>query len=476
MEKVFAYIKNNAAFLLLAIYALTGVLTIIFFDGTGDDGDSIAHYFFARYAPVHPQLYFNHWAKPLFVIISSPFAQFGFVGMKVFNLCVSLLTFYLTYRTAQRLDIRNPLMVIVFLIFTPLYYILTFSGLTEPLFALFLIGAIYLTIQKAFVPAALAVSLMPFVRSEGLIIIVVFVLYFIITKKWRYIPWLLAGHLIFAIAGYFVYHDFLWVFNKLPYANLGHKYGSGQFLHFVYQLNYVIGIPLYLLLVAGLFSYPWRYLKKKMVVGHEEFLLVVLGFFAFLFAHSVFWYFGIFNSMGLKRVLLGVLPLICLIALRGFNFLTEELSVGKEKVAAIIGNLLFISVIVFPFTGNPAAINWGKDLSMTGEQKIAKGVAAYIKENQVKPGARLLYFYPYLSETLNVDHFDSLRRIDLTLASLNKLQQDDRIIWDNWFAVVEAHIGLETLIKTPGLTREIDFSSKTGSRDIRFVIFRKEQR
>ncbi|MEI7726111.1 MAG: hypothetical protein WCK09_13470 [Bacteroidota bacterium] len=474
MEKALSYFKQNAVFILLAAYILAGVLTIIFFDGTGDDGDSIAHYFFSRYAPVHPVLYLNHWAKPLFVIISSPFAQFGFNGMKFFNLCVSLLSFYLTFLTAERLSIRNPLLVIVFLIFTPLYYVLTFSGLTEPLFALFLIGAIYLILQKAWIPAALVVSLMPFVRSEGLIFIMVFGLYFIFTNKWKYLPWLLTGHLIFALTGYFVYHDLLWVFNKIPYASLTQKYGSGPFLHFIFQLNYVIGIPLYLLLVSGLISYPWRYLKKKTALMNEEYILVVFGFLVFILAHSVFWYFGIFNSMGLKRVLLGVLPLICLIALRGFNFLTEELPAGQKHVKMIVGSLLILYVIVFPFTKNPAAINWNKDMSLTGEQKLAKGVAAFIKENPGAPGSRLLYFYPYLSETLKVDHFDSLRRVDLSIKGLDDLQQDDRVIWDNWFAVAEAHVTFEMLIKTPGLVREIDFSTKADGREVRFVVFRKE--
>jgi hypothetical protein len=458
----------------LAAYSLAGLLTIILFDGTGDDGDSIAHYFFARYAPAHPQLYLNHWAKPLFVVISSPFAQFGFIGMKVFNLCVSILTFYITFLTARLIGIRNPLAVVVFLIFTPLYYVLTFSGLTEPLFALFLIGSIYLATQKAMLPAAILVSFMPFVRSEGLIIILVFGLYFIVIKQWKYLPWLILGHIVFAVAGFFVYHDFLWVFNKIPYASLTQKYGSGPLLHFVYQLNYVIGVPLYLLLLAGFWSYPWRLIKRKATLLPEEYFLVVGGFFAFIFAHSIFWYFGVFNSMGLKRVLLGVLPLICLMALRGFNLLTEELPAGHKHVRIIAGSLLILYVIIFPFTRNPAAINWKKDMSLTGEQKLAKGVAAFIKENPGAPGSRLLYFYPYLSETLKVDHFDSLRRVDLSIKGLSDLYPDDRIIWDNWFALAEAHVTLEMLAKTPGLVREIDFTSKTDGREVRFVIFRKE--
>ena len=82
--------KNNQIFVLLFIYVIIATLTIIFFDGTGDSGDSIHHYQFAKLAPLHPELFFNHWAKPLYVLLASPFAQFTFIGVKIFNSIVSL--------------------------------------------------------------------------------------------------------------------------------------------------------------------------------------------------------------------------------------------------------------------------------------------------------------------------------------------------------------------------------------------------
>ena len=472
--KLTLYIRRNAIYLLLAAYAIAGLLTIVFFNGTGDNGDSVYHYLFAKYAPKHPGLFLNHWAKPLFVLISSPFAQFGFTGMKVFNLCVVILTGYLTYLTSISLNIRNPLLGVVFLIFTPLYYILTFSGLTEPLFALFLIMAIYLAINKKFLAAALIVSFMPFVRSEGLIIMIVFALYFLVQKQWKYLPWLITGHLIYSFAGYFIYHDLLWVFNKIPYANLEHKHGSGQLLHFVYQLNYVIGIPLYMMLCLGILIYPWRIFQQKKAIFTGETILILCCFCAYFVAHSLFWYLGIFNSMGLKRVLLGVIPLISLIALRGFNFVTADLFPNHKLVRQVIGSMLIAYLLIFPFTKNPAAIHWEKDMKLTNEQKTAIGVAAYIREHPVKPGNRFFYTYPYLSEVMNVDHFDSLRRLDLTPWFLESLRRDDKIIWDNWFAVVESYSSLESVLNRQGLVREIDFNAIEDNRKIKFVIFRKE--
>jgi hypothetical protein len=492
-------VQAKAIYILLAVYAIAGIVTIIIFNGTGDNGDSIMHYLFARYAPVHPELYFDHWAKPLFVLISSPFAQFGFIGMKLFNLCVNLLTFHLTYLTARSLSLPNPLLSVVFLLFMPLYYILTFSGLTEPLFAFFLIGAVYLAVQRKFLLAAIVVSFMPFVRSEGLIIMIVFGCWLLVKKQWKYLPLLLTGHLVYSVAGYFVYHDLLWVFTKIPYSSLEPKYGSGPLLHFIFQLNYVIGIPLYFLLVAGILSYPWHWFRsyqnqdrfqpgssyqdrlnlqpvnqKSVVIYSDETILILAGFFLFLIAHSLFWYLGIFNSMGLKRVLIGVAPLMSLIALRGYNLITAELFTKYKLAGQITGGMLLAYLLIFPFTHNPAAINWNQDMKLTREQALAKAVASYVKANPVQLQNKLLYTHPYLSEVMNIDHFDERRRQDLTFQNIDQMQSGDKLIWENWFAVVESKTTLERILNSPGLVREINFSSKSEGREVKFVVFRKE--
>ncbi len=472
-DKIRGFVSRQAVFLLLAAYAFAGLLTVFLFDGTGDDGDSITHYLFARYAPAHPELYFDHWAKPVFVILSSPFAQFGFSGMKFFNLSVSLLTFYLTYRTAERLRIANALLAIVFLVFTPLYYVLTFSGLTEPLFALFLAGAVFLVVHRANLAAAILVSFMPFVRSEGLIIAGVFGLWFIWSKQWKCLPLLATGHLVFSLAGFFVYHDLLWVIRKIPYATLDSSYGSGPLLHFTFQMNYVLGVPLLGLFVAGLAGYFVHFIKKTGQVKAPEAILVLFGFFAFFIAHSLFWYFGLFNSMGLKRVLLGVIPLMALVMLRGYNLITVELTGNRVLIRNILATVILAYTILFPFTRNPAAIRWDSEMRLTGGQKIAGAIANYMRENPM-PAGRLLFNYPYLNVTLHADPFNHERFPGLSAASLNEMQMGDLVIWDNWFSVVESGVTLETVEQTPGLRQVITFKSHEQRRDTRFVIFAKD--
>ena len=188
-----------------------------FYEGTGDSGDSISHFLYAQYAFKHPENFFNHWAKPLFVLFSAPFAQFGFIGIKVFNSLNASLTLYFTYKIAKKFQIPNAWLVILILATCSMYFTLIFSGLTEHFSALLLVIAIYLYLNERYITPTIILSFLPFVRSEGLLIIGITVLYLIFKKKYRYILLLPVGHIVYSIAGYGIHRDFLWVFNKISY-------------------------------------------------------------------------------------------------------------------------------------------------------------------------------------------------------------------------------------------------------------------
>ncbi|HEX5003329.1 MAG TPA: hypothetical protein VFW78_12610 [Bacteroidia bacterium] len=452
----------------LLLYALIAALTIAFFNGTGDAGDSIVHYLFAKYAPVHPELYFDHWAKPLFVLLASPFAQAGFTGIKLFNAVVVLLTLYFTYGCARMLQMQQAIVASVFLLFCPLYYILTFSGLTEPLFALVVTAAIYAVLKERLLLAAILISFLPFIRSEGLLMIGVFALFFLVKRQWKFIPWLITGHLVYSVAGYFVYHDMLWVFNKIPYAGMDKAYGSGTLFHFTEQLLYVTGVPFYILFWAGIVSMVWQIIRNK--ISTETAILVFIGFMTYLMAHSLFWYFGIFHSIGIKRVLLGVIPLAALIALAGYNFLTTVLLKKQPAIKKAVQGLLIAYVAVFPFTSNKAAVNFKHDMMLTADQQEALRVSKYVMEKYGMEH-RFIYSYPYFSETLQLDHFDHSRRIPFSQPLVDHFEKGDVVIWDSWFSVVECGVSKDTLDHSARLVPDRQFNSQAGAGNRTFNIY-----
>ena len=113
-----------------------GILLLISFntDTTGDAGDSIMHYLYSLYAFQYPHFFLHHWAKPMFVLLSSPFSQFGFIGIVVFNCICATLSALFTYYTAKNLRIENSWFVFVVMFFAPLYFKLIFSYLSQLFF------------------------------------------------------------------------------------------------------------------------------------------------------------------------------------------------------------------------------------------------------------------------------------------------------------------------------------------------------
>lgn len=462
MLKQYKYI-----FLLLICYLAVATFCIFYFDGTGDSGDSVLHYLYSRYSWEQPELLLNHWAKPLFTFITSPFAQFGFVGMKVFNVIVICSCILFTYLVSIQLKIKNSSISGIFIICMPLVFVLTFSGLTEPLFALFTILSVYFVLtNKRIVYGAIILSFLPFIRSEGLIMIGVFALFFIYIKNWKALFFLTFGHVIYSIIGSFYYADLFWVFNKIPYAKLSSTYGDGNIFHFVNQLLFVLGVPIYILFWSGILRSIINSFTKE--ISSRFIFLIVLPILAFIGAHSLFWYLGIFNSMGLNRVLICIVPLIAIVALYSLNsifvFKTNWL---KPR---IVVSAILLLVLVFPFLNNNASIHWDKEMNRHADQIASNEVAEFLIKKKLTD-RRMVYYHPNLSLDLNLNHFDTLQRINISQNYLKSPREGDVVVWDNWFAVVESGVSLDMLNQN---TRFIELKTISFSKDGKnsnFVVF-----
>lgn len=474
---------------------------VLFYDGTGDAGDSITHYLISRYAWAHPELLLDHWGKPFFTLLSSPFAQFGIIGIKFFNVLMTTASLFFTVQTAQVLIPNHsqkwydsPLWLTAFYLAAPLPFVLTFSGLTEPLFAALLSAGLYfLVVKNKWEIAAILISFLPFVRSEGLIILGVWGVYLLskfifknkkVEQSYSFqqlikAGWLLGvGHLLYAIVGVVFKGDVFWVFNEIPYAQIEKAYGSGDLLHFAVQLTYILGIPIYIFLLIGMIGGVTQLFHLKKEKFHlEKIVLIGGGFLAFFTAHSLFWYFGIFKSMGLNRVFVGIMPLMAMMAFYGYRMLTKGLNkintnnVFKSSLVCdvLIGVFLFY-VLIFPFTSNPAAVKWEHDLSLLPEQILLKEVAAFLEKNQLDTHHTIYYAHPYLAVTLGIDPFTEKYHL-LDQFQLKKMSANNIVVWDNWFAPIDKNITRADLLEKLPLQLLQRFEVK-GKREVVFEIYK----
>ena len=466
--------SKKTAFFLTALFFSVGVALIFSVNGTGDEGDSILHYLYARHAPVHPELFFHHWAKPLFVLSASPFAHFGFSAIKFFNLSLSTATLWLTFLIARKLKIKYAALAVLFCMFSPMLLVLSLSGLTEPLFAFALGLCILLYLNEKIFAAVILVSFLPFVRSEGLIICGVFGFVLLLEKRFFLLPFLLVGHLVYGIAGYSTHHSFLWTITQIPYARLSSVYGKGTWEHFFVKTPFVTGYPLYGLLIAGVVVLLLRMFGKNYWKENLREIILIYGcFLSFFFAHVIFWALGIFNSFGLLRVLIGVLPLMAIIMLRGISLL-DFLRSERLKQWSLIPLLALI--IIFPFTKNNCAWHFDEQFILSDGEKLITQAVNFMEKNY--PDYRNSVFYydaDYVSVLLDIDRFDkNVSRMVWENWSAQHTKQEF-VFWDDWFSQHETNIDLNTVVSNPRFEQlqEFTLTDRRGNHR-RLVLFKSK--
>ncbi len=456
-------------FVLISIACL---LTAIFTNGNGTGGDSISHFICAKFSWQQPILFFNHWGKPLFTILASPFAQFGFTGMKIFNVLCAIFAAHLASLTAKRLGYENWYWTGILVLAASMYFTIMLSGYTEPLSALVLILSIYFWFDEKPNWSLSIASLLPFVRSEGLIILLVFSTYLILINQYKKLPWLMLGHLIFSIAGWYFYKDILWVFTKIPYASASSIYGKGNWSHFLIQLYFGLGPILFIGLWIGAFFHlkNWVQLGKKMNLA--EIFLIDGIIVAFVLAHTIFWALGIFNSMGLNRVLVTIFPLTGILILYGYN---QILKLSPLTISKQIKWVLITAIIIFPFLNNPASINFKSSCYLSEEQEFAKEIVGPYLVNKF-PNQKYMGADANLALFTNKNMFDPNEWLYAGLGNpMEKLSSGDLILFDPYSFATESGIQLNSLLSDHLIKKDTLFElTESNGKVKQYYIFQRQ--
>jgi len=446
---------------LLILYVFVMVIIAFVAEGTGDEGDSIQHYLFAKQAWQYKQHFFDHWAKPVYVLIAFPFAQFGFIGVKLMNILLNAGTVWYTYKLSDCLQIKRPWIPAVLLVSMPMFNHLSLSGLTEPMSACMLVSGLYLMCREKWISATIVLSFLPFVRSEGLLMLGTVFIYMLIRSQYKYLPLLLSGHIVYGITGSFYHDSVFWVVNKLSYATWSSAYGSGEWLHFVKNLPEITGACLTLFLTLG-FLYGFvlliRYFRKQSEKREEPELFLLYGScIVFFLAHSAFWALGIFNSGGILRVMITIMPLMAIICYRGILY--GVAFIGNENIKQYFVAILVTVVFLYPFSGHVFAYRWQRDFQPKADQYAQQEVGHWMQKKYPEYHRNNFYYEAvYISEVLDIDWFNKHKRKRLLDAFVkNEFQPGDFIIWDDWFAVVEGHVSLKSLETDARLEKLAEF-------------------
>jgi hypothetical protein len=421
--------SKNKLFVIAGVCFLFSLLLILLSTGTYDPGDGVQHFLIAKYAFKYPLLLLDHWGKPIYTLFCMPFAQFGFIGSNVYNLLCNTATAFFACRLAQKMGFTHITACFILVFFSPLFFMTSFSGLTEPTFALILTASLLLIAYQRTAAAAVLISFLPFARTEGFFIIPVFVLYLMYHKQWKYILFTSTGSIVYSIAGYLALDDWLWIVHQNPYKGALDIYGKGPLLHFVAANDRLFGLPLVVLFLVGCLLLIVRGNKEKNFSSGMK-LLIFGSFLTYFVMHSIFWWKGLFGSLGLHRVMAGVAPLFSLVALVGYQGINERLKRHKS-VKTVAGAVILCTVIFWPLK------QYRPPLEPNNEAELLMKTANWIKSNKVKTDRKVYCMYPMIGMLLNIDPFNASAYISTCMLQYpdfaDNLKTGDIIFWDSHF-------------------------------------------
>ncbi|CAN5615045.1 hypothetical protein BH10PLA1_BH10PLA1_08390 [soil metagenome] len=331
------------------------------------EADGCTHYLYARFAIDHPYLMVNIWARPLITCLNALPAYYGGrLGVRFTSLAVGLICAIATYRIAVNQKYRLPIIAAIFLFAQPLFFIHSFSELTELPFAMVVILAFWAYQKRMWMVMTVLISITPLGRPEGFGFLLAAAFTLLCHRKWWWVPVLAVPLVLWSWVGWVAYglpgdmKWYQWLIRNWPYEATS-VYGRGPIYHYIGYLPSIVG-PL--LLPAAAFGVWWCLKYGKMFGAFTipglgaapsveetpdalhrrrcDFVIAALPV-GILLVHSVFWFFGKFSG-GELRYMLVVGPFWALTAARGWEYFCRRASAKITILTAIALTALPASV------------------------------------------------------------------------------------------------------------------------------------
>jgi hypothetical protein len=426
---------------LLAIAVVIIGFFIWISDGFHGGGDSLAHYRLARFSWEHPKYLLDHWGKPFFTLLAMPFTVFGFKGIQFFNLLCGLLSVLLVFRICEKLKLKFSWLAVPIIMFTPIFLQEFFSGLTEVCFIMLLFLSLWLRLVKQFSLSLILMSLLPFVRTEAILIIAWFGLLDLLERRSPQTALLLCGTVVYSIIGWVTKGDIFWLVNEMPYAGGDHIYGSGKMFHYFLIMPEKIGRITLIATALGL-----AFLAFRSWIPQKEYSWVinyiVVPFVIYIGFHSIMWYVGRV-SLGLPRMLAVVVPLVAVLVVYAFNRANNM--TGNQRVMYFLGALLSLAVVL-------KTVNYVElPVRLGAEEQVLEYVADYIRTNGLEKN-KVHYYSLYNEVSLGLDpHYaEQCQQVVHNRADPHEeVMPGSLVIWDAHFAPNEGAMPLENLTSNP---------------------------
>jgi hypothetical protein len=460
----------------LIVLGLISSAVAVFTEIPAGGADNYAHFNIARWAFRYPHLFLDHWGKPVFTILTAPFAQLGLTAVRIFNIVAGLLTSWFCYRIASQLNLKAAWIAAGVAVFTPIYFVMMSSGMTEVLFSLCLVASIYLFFKEKYLWSAVIISFLFLIRSEGLVLLVFFFFALLIKKKYSIIPFLFSGYILFSLIGWvFHYHDLWWLITKRPYG-IGYYnvYGSGAWYHYLKNMPQYFGPVIPVFILAGTVVILARWIKAGRLFSSlfVPVLLILGSFWGYLFIHSFMWWVGN-TSAGLFRVMAGVSPLIGIMA----AFAVDAVSNKVNRHKMIYSVLLLLPVL---YMAGAAGEYYHRSVTRNATTRVLDRATSFLrKPENIKH--KMVVHNPFFAYSTGKDAWDT-NEIQYGFSNNEfpetGLPDSTLFVWDAHFSANEGHMPLSMIMNHQDFKLieffEPDIPFKVlGGNDYQIRVFRK---
>lgn len=423
----------------------------------------------------------DQWGKPFFTIPAIPFSLLGIQGLYFFNIACILLSGWLLYATARKLGMRLPWMAAAFFLFQPVVFGNVISGLTEPVNALALSYVFYLFAGQRYTSGTIVASLLPYFRSEGFVLLVAVLIFLLARKKWKQIPFLITGTILFVLITGIATGNWTAVIDQNPYLKFesGGQFdpGHGDLLHYVHNYQGITGLVISFLMLAAfiLLAAHVVYLLRRRTPEEKSrfaFWLLAPVYLSFFLAHSFLWWTGSMGSHGLIRVFLVVAPAASLLALYAFD---KFLGIELAFVNKILPIALLTYAVVLCYAGNRFPYPWHNEpviREYPAQANIDKALQ-FIRDHHLD-GKPVVHQLPSVSAQNGWDPWGKEETYELW--SLDKRPGKDWlpdsciVLWDGWHAVRDTPMPLDTMKSLPEYAEIAHFPHEDSIYEVRLFL------
>jgi len=419
----------------LLVFVVLAILGAFFSDGFVT-ADACTHYLFAKYAFSDPVNFVDVWARPLCTLIDAIPAHFGNVLLvRLTHIAIAIGCAVVARAIARTQSIPRPGLALLFTLGAPLFFIFSFSEMTELPLALVL-GLAFLCYQKErWLTFAFLAGLLPTARPEGFGFVALVAIALLLHRRWLSLIPLIAPLLAWDLAGWLLTNRpvawYAWLVHAWPWSEQG-LYGRGNIFTFVAVLPVIVPpliLPATLVGIGRSLT-----LRKSGSNAHRHTricrVLIAAIPLSILVGHSMLRFFGKFGSFGEARYLLICAPFWGVLSAWGFESISQRLHFRHPwRIATVAVILPALINLISPAVPIHLAPDW---------QTARRFADVYQSEHLEDHYPHVIAAHPAVPYFLHTDPNAGNRQDAFTAARIKSLPPGTLLIWDPVYCTTNA--------------------------------------